>query len=149
MTEIEKLVLNELQKGIPLVERPFMIIGEKLRISEDAVIDIVNVLKRKDYIRRFGGILDVNKLDVKSILIGMKVEPQDIKRVTTLINAYKGVTHNYERKDDYNLWFTLMEQSQKKLNETIAEIRVKTGVKEMLCLPSIKKYKTSVFFRFD
>ncbi|MFZ5968446.1 MAG: Lrp/AsnC family transcriptional regulator [Bacillota bacterium] len=147
MTALEKQVLNELQKGIPLVERPFLEIGQRIGISEEEVIDMVDSLKAKNYVRRFGGILDVNKLGINSTLIAMKVE-EDIERVAGIINTYKGVTHNYERQDEYNLWFTLMEKSQEELEAVINEIKEKTKVNKMLCLPSVNKHKTAVFFRF-
>ena len=148
MTALERQVLNEIQKGIPLVEQPFLLIGQNLGIGEDQVIAIIDSLKAKDYIRRFGGIVDVNKLGVRSTLMAMKVDKTDLERVASIINEYKGVTHNYERDDYYNLWFTLMEKSQEELESKIREIKRKTEVEEILYLPATHKYKTNVFFRF-
>lgn len=148
MTTLERQVLNEIQKGIPLVEQPFLVIGERLGISEAEVIDTIDSLKSKDYIRRFGGIVDVNKLGIKSTLVAMKVDENDLERVASIISEYKGVTHNYERDDTYNLWFTLMERSQEELEEKIGEIKRKTEVEEILSLPATYKHKTNVFFRF-
>lgn len=148
MTALERQVLNEIQKGIPLVEQPFLLIGQNLGIGEDQVIAIIDSLKAKDYIRRFGGIVDVNKLGVRSTLMAMKVDKTDLERVASIINEYKGVTHNYERDDYYNLWFTLMEKSQEELESKICEIKRKTEVEEILYLPATHKYKTNVFFRF-
>lgn len=148
MTTLERQVLNEIQKGIPLIESPFQLIGEKLGISEDDVLDIIASLKEKDYIRRFGGILDVNKLGIKSTLVAMKVDESEIEYVASLINEYRSVTHNYERDDDYNLWFTIMEKTQEEVEARIAEIKNKTKIDEIMYLPAIHKYKTNVFFSF-
>lgn len=149
MTKLEKMILNEIQKGIPIEERPFLIIANKLNVSEKEVIDCINGLKEKNYIRRFGGILDVNKVGIVSTLLCMKVEKNDLERVSEIINEYEGVTHNYERDDEYNLWFTLMETSHDRLGKNIEDIKIKTGVKEILNLSTVKKHKTKVFFKFE
>lgn len=136
MTTLERQVLNEIQKGIPLVESPFQLIGERLGLSEDDVLDIITSLKEKDYIRRFGGIFDVNKLGIKSTLVAMKVDESKIEYVASIINEYRGVTHNYERDDDYNLWFTIMEKTQEEVEARIAEIKCKTKIEEIIYLPA-------------
>ena len=148
MTELEKKLLDELQKGIPLVDRPFQEIGNKIGIEEEEVVQMIDRMRAKQYIRRFGGIIDINKLGIKSTLIGMKVE-ENMEEVVTIINSYKGVTHNYERDCEYNLWFTLMEKSQKELYTIIKEIQDKINVKDLIQLPATKKYKTNVYFRFN
>lgn len=149
MRNSEKMILNEIQKGIPLEERPFLTIAKKLNISEKEVIDCINELKEKNYIRRFGGLLNVNKMGIVSTLICMKVEKKYLEKVVEIINEYEGVTHNYERDDEYNVWFTLMESSYERLEKNIEEIKEKTGIKDILNLSSVKKYKTKVFFRFE
>jgi DNA-binding Lrp family transcriptional regulator len=149
MTNLQKMILNEIQKGIPLEERPFLIIAKKLNITENEVIDGINELKEKNYIRRFGALLNVNKVGIVSTLICMKVEKKQLEKVVTIINEYEGVTHNYERDDEYNVWFTLMESSYERLEKNIEEIKERTGVKDILNLSNVKKYKTKVFFRFE
>jgi DNA-binding Lrp family transcriptional regulator len=149
MTNLQKMILNEIQKGIPLEERPFLVVAKKLNISEKEVIDCINELKEKNYIRRFGALLNVNKVGIVSTLICMKVEKKQLEKVAAIINEYEGVTHNYERDDEYNVWFTLMESSYERLEKNIEEIKERTGVKEILNLSNIKKYKTKVFFRFE
>ncbi|WP_053956552.1 Lrp/AsnC family transcriptional regulator [Inediibacterium massiliense] len=148
MTKEEKMILNELQKGIPLEKRPFLKIANKLQLSEEKIIQGIYSLQEKGYIRRFGAIVDVNQLGVKSTLVGMKVRKEDMEKVANIVSSYEGVTHNYERDHIYNLWFTLMESSHEKLEETLKEIKERTKV-EMIHLPSEKKHKTNVFFKFE
>lgn len=149
MTKLQRIVLNELQSGIDIDERPFIKIAKKLNISENEVIDCVKELKDKNYIRRFGGIVDINKLGVVSTLLCMRVGKNEFERVVNVINQYEGVTHNYKRDGKYNLWFTLMESSWGALEETIEEIKERTGIKDMLNLSTVKKHKTKVIFRFE
>ncbi|WP_129596110.1 Lrp/AsnC family transcriptional regulator [Anaerophilus nitritogenes] len=148
MTKEEKMILNELQKGIPLEKRPFLKIANKLCLSEEKIIRAIHSLKKKGYIRRFGAILDVNQLGVKSTLVGMKVRGEDVEKIANIVSSYEGVTHNYERDHIYNLWFTLMESSDERLEKTLKEIKERTKV-EMIHLPSEKKHKTNVFFKFE
>jgi DNA-binding Lrp family transcriptional regulator len=66
-----------------------------------------------------------------------------------VVNTYPGVTHNYEREGDYNIWFTLIAPSRKKINRILAEISRKTGVGGILNLPALKTFKIAVDFNFD
>ncbi|WP_026895319.1 Lrp/AsnC ligand binding domain-containing protein [Clostridiisalibacter paucivorans] len=149
MNAMEKLILNEAQNGISFSETPFLDIANKLNITEDQVIDALNSLKEKGYIRRFGGVVNVNNIGIKSTLIGMKVPNKYIDDVANHISSYKEVTHNYSRTDEYNLWFTIMAKSQQRIQDIIDEITEKTGIKEIIDLPSVKKYRTKVYFKMD
>lgn len=148
MKNMEKLILNELQQGIPLVERPFLEIANRLDLSEEDVIECIEKFKEDDVIRRVGGILDVNKIGIASTLACMKVPTEEIERVTEIINRYEGVTHNYERAEEYNIWFTVMENSNHQLCETIEKIKRETCISDVVVLPSVKKYKTKVYLKF-
>lgn len=148
MTELEKRVLNEVQNGLPISKRPFREIAERLGIQESEVIDCLNSLKESGLIRRFGGILDVNRMGISSTLVCAKIDRENIEAVARSIGEYEGVTHNYERAGEYNLWFTLMESSEEKLSSILNKIEKEPGVAEMISLPAITKHKTKVFFKF-
>ena len=77
----------------------------------------------------------------------MNVAPDDIEKAACLINSYKSVNHNYLRDDDsYNIWFTVTEENEKKIIETLEEIKSKLAVDDYLFLPSEKTYKIKVGF---
>lgn len=148
MKEIEKRILNEIQKGIPLEERPFLTIARRLDLGEEQVIECIKGLKQNEYIRRIGAIVDVNKIGASSTLVAIKVKEEDIEEVVSIINEYNGVTHNYEREYEYNIWFTLMAATEKELYKLLKEIMIKVSLytDEFLELPSAKRYKTYVYF---
>ncbi len=148
MEDIDKIILNEIQEGIPLESRPFQKIGEKLGIKEEEIVRRINALKEKGYIRRFGGMFDSEKLGLVSTLVGMKVE-KDLSFVAKVVSEYPGVTHNYERKDTYNIWFTLTGSSKEEIENILTEIKKKTGVEDMLNLPSIHKHKVKLYLHFE
>ncbi|SHK40585.1 siroheme decarboxylase subunit alpha [Tepidibacter formicigenes] len=145
---IDGKILNEVQNGIPIKKRPFKKIADNLGISEDEVVNRINSLKEKGYIRRFGGIFDSQNLGVVSTLIAMKIE-KDIDYVANIVSEYSGVTHNYQREDEYNLWFTLMASSNGELENILKEIKDRTGVQDILSLPSVNKHKVHVHLNFD
>ncbi|MBR3623958.1 MAG: Lrp/AsnC family transcriptional regulator, partial [Selenomonadaceae bacterium] len=70
-----------------------------------------------------------------------------LENVATFINKYSGVTHNYEREGEYNLWFTLNSPNEAFERETIEKIRALDGVTEVLNLKATKKYKINVAFK--
>ncbi len=146
MDSIDKKLLNRIQSDFPVESRPFQTLGEELGLSEDEVLIRIKSLKDEKIIRRLGGVFDSKKLGYESTLIAMRVPQDMIEDVAKIVSAYDGVTHNYERDDVYNLWFTLICESQERIEEIIAEIRQKTGISDMLNLPATRLHKIKVKF---
>ena len=147
MDNIDGMLLNEIQFGIEINNRPFKNIASKLNISEDDVVLRLNKLKENGYIRRFGGMFNSDKLGFESTLVAMKVE-NDIENIAKIVNEYDGVTHNYQRDDSYNIWFTLIASTQEEIENILNEIKEKTKVKKILNLKSINKHKVHVYLNF-
>lgn len=148
MNNRQKQLLNIMQEGIPLCKRPYQALGNILHMSEQEVYDAYMDLYDKGLIRRYGGIVDINKLGVVSTLVGVQVSPEQINHVATYVSSYEGVTHNYERNDTYNLWFTLMASSQEEIDNILGDLSEKIGVIDVINLPSKQKFKTKVVFKF-
>ena len=148
MTSKEKAILNIMQEGIPVTQRPYKAIGKKLGMTETEVYELFEGLKDKGLIRRFGGIVDINALGIRSTLVGLKVSSGHVSCVAEKLCQYEGVTHNYERDDAYNLWFTFMASSKEEIDAVLNDIQGLEGVEELLNLPSKKKFKTKVVFKF-
>ncbi|MCH3963542.1 MAG: Lrp/AsnC family transcriptional regulator [Clostridium sp.] len=139
-------ILNLLQEQFPLDDRPFLKIAHKLNITEKKVIDTVNKLKSDGYIRRIGAILDSRKLGYFSLLCAMKVPCDRVCQVVKFINAYKGVTHNYERDNPYNIWFTVIASSQEDIRNFLKSVKDYTGIEEILELPAVDVFKIRASF---
>lgn len=146
MDRESKEILNLIQNEFPIEERPFLKIANKLNTTEERVIDIINKLKNKGYLRRIGGIFDSRKLGYCSLLCAVKVPDERIPEVSKLISDYKGVTHNYERNNDYNLWFTVTAPSQEEIKNFLKNIKMHTGIEEILELPAIDVFKIKAVF---
>jgi len=143
------LILNEIQRKFPVTHRPFLALGRKLGMKEKEVLERVQKLKEAGIIRRIGASFSAGSVGFRSTLCAAKVPPERIEDFAAVVNSYPGVTHNYEREGDYNIWFTLIAPSRKRIEEILAEISRRTGVKKILNLPATKTIKIAVDFNFD
>jgi len=107
MDDLDRRLLNRIQSDFPLVARPFQELGQPLSISEEDVIARMRALKAGRIVRQISAICDTKSLGYKSSLVAMRVDPARISEAARIINEHPGVTHNYERNHQYNLWFTI------------------------------------------
>ena len=105
--EIDNELLNEIQWTFPLVPRPFDEIAKKFNISSDEVKSRLTKMKRKGVLRQLSAIFDTRKLGYTSSLVAMEIDADRLEKVAQQINKHPGVSHNYEREHQFNLWFTL------------------------------------------
>ncbi len=146
MDKIDKQLLDIIQSRFPIEKRPFQILAKKLNLTEEKVISHLEKLKKEGIIRRLGAIFNSKSLGYVSTLLAMKVPFSKIEEVAGIVNTYSGVTHNYLRDYEFNLWFTLTSPSEEELKETIEEIKTKTGLSEPLLLPAVKLFKIRAEF---
>ena len=142
--DIDKQLLNIIQMDFPLTVHPFKEIGRLINISEQETIERLNTLKNEKYIRFIGPVINTEALGFDSVLIGMKVDESNIYNAVSIINSHPGVSHNYQRNDDYNIWFTLSvphEIDIKQTAETIADI---AKAPQFIFLPALKIFKIGV-----
>jgi DNA-binding Lrp family transcriptional regulator len=146
MDKTSKDILNLIQSSFPIESRPFLRIANDLNLSEEQVIDIIKDLKEKKFIKRIGGILESRKLGYHSMLCALQVPIDKINEVAGLINGNNGVTHNYIRNHSYNMWFTVIAPTMVDINQFLDDIKVKTGINDIIELPAIKLFKISAIF---
>lgn len=144
MDEIDKKLLTLIQRELPIDKRPFQIIAESLSITEKEVLERIDNLKKEGLIRRIGGIFNSRKLGYTSTLCAAKVPPSKVDYVAKVINSYDEITHNYIREGIYNMWFTVITYSQDRLHNIIDEIKLNTGLDEIMSLPAVKLFKIKV-----
>lgn len=149
MDSLDKKLLNEVQRHFPLTERPYAALGEALGMDEDAVIRRLQELKKAGVLRRLGAIFNSRRLGYYSTLCAMQVPLARVPGVADLVNSYPGVTHNYLREGEYNLWFTLVCPSQEEAARVLTEIQEKTGITGILNLPALNLFKVEVSFDLE
>ena len=139
-------ILSRIQKKFPLVAKPFEAIANELGISEDEVLAILQEEKANNIIRQTSAIFDTKRLGYTSSLVAFKIAPEKIDAAVEIINAHPGISHNYERNHDFNIWFTLAVAPDSKLGlEKTLEILAKaTEADDYIMLPTLKLFKISV-----
>lgn len=142
----DKKILNRIQSNFPVASRPFQVIAEDIGVTEDAVIESVQRLKSAGIIRRIGGNIVPGKIGFVSTLCAARVPEEKIDEFARVVNQFPGVTHNYQRDDAYNIWFTFIAPSMTDIEENIQTISRTTGVADILNLPATRVYKIKAHF---
>lgn len=146
MDAYDKQILDTIQSGFPLEPRPYAVVGEKLGLTEAEVLARVRALKERGIIRRIGASYQSAKLGWRSTLCAAKVPEDKLEEFTAEVNSHVGVTHNYIRDHEYNVWFSFIGPSWEKVCETLEGITAKTGI-DILNLPAEKMFKIKVDFK--
>lgn len=141
----DRELLGALQGEIPLVSTPFAFIGQQIDMSEKEVIKRTERLRREGVIRSIAPQFDSRALGYRSCLVAARVKPERIDEAASVINAHPGVTQNYRRNNDLNLWFTIFVSPQSKLGleKTIELLGAAAECDVVRPLPTLKLYKTS------
>jgi len=146
MDVINYKLLEIIQDGFPVSSEPYKDLATSLGVSEAEIIDRIRKLQKQGVIRRLGAIFDSRKLGYKSTLCAIKVPEEQIKPVAEIINSYPGVTHNYLREHEYNMWFTLIAPSNERIDQICNEIISKSGISDLMQLPAKRFFKIKVKF---
>jgi DNA-binding Lrp family transcriptional regulator len=146
MDDTDKLILNRIQSDFPITPRPFKSIADAFGLTEDEVLKRIQRLKDDGIIRRIGGNFVPEKLGFVSTLCAAKVPKDKIDVFAATVNRYPGVTHNYQRENEFNIWFTFIAPSMEDIESNLKEIAEETGVTEILNLPATKVYKIKAQF---
>jgi DNA-binding Lrp family transcriptional regulator len=148
LDELDRQLLVHLQENFPLSLRPFRKLGERLSLSEEKVIARVKRLKIKGIIKRIGPIYNSERIGYKRTLVAMSVPRERLEEVAAVVNRFSEVTHNYQRADRrFNLWFTLICPSSKRISAILRKIRQGTAIKEIINLPTLKTVKIKAVFK--
>jgi DNA-binding Lrp family transcriptional regulator len=141
----DRELLGALQSEIPLVSTPFALIGQAIDMSEKEVIKRIERLKRDGLVRHLAAQFDARALGYRSCLVAAKVDPERIDDAAAAINAHPGVTQNYRRNNDFNLWFTIAvaPTSSLGLDKTVELLGDEAGCDAVRPLPTLKQFKGS------
>ena len=144
-TGIDRQLLNAVQKEVPLVPRPFAAIADELDMTETGVLDRLHYWREdQGVIRQISAIFDTRKLGYTSTLVAMQIPQERMNEAAGLVNEHPGVSHNYERSHEYNLWFTLAVPPGMDLETHINRLHELTGATATRILPTLKMFKIEV-----
>jgi DNA-binding Lrp family transcriptional regulator len=143
LDELDRKLLNLLQGSFPLEQRPFAGVATLARLDEDEVMQRTQRLLDARIIRQITPIFDTRALGYSSMLVAAKVDPRFPHRAAHVINEHPGVSHNYLRNHDFNLWFTIATEPDSKLGleGTLDVLAREAGAESMRQLPTLKLFK--------
>jgi siroheme decarboxylase len=144
LDSVDKKLLNEIQWVFPLVDRPYLEIASRHGISEHEAIRRIGGMKQAGLIRQINAIFDTRRLGYKSALIAFSVRPDKLGEVADTVNEHPGVSHNYERNHEYNMWFTLAVPPGSDIKSDLNRLSSLEGVIKYRVLPTLKLYKIGV-----
>lgn len=140
MDELERRILNALQGGFPLCERPYAEAAAALGVSEEQLIARLAHMLEEGVLTRFGPMYNADRFGGGFELCAMRVPQQDIERVAAQVNSHPEVAHNYEREHDWNMWFVLAAESPPQLAQARKRIERETGY-AVLSLPKEREFR--------
>jgi siroheme decarboxylase len=146
LDDLDRRLLNLMQGRFPLEPRPYAGVAELAGVTEDEVLRRVSRLVRDRIIRHVTPIFDTRVLGYKSMLVAAKVDPENPHRAAGIINSHPGVSHNYLRNHDFNLWFTIAVEPDSRLglDGTLEALQAETGAESIRQLPTLRLFKINM-----
>jgi DNA-binding Lrp family transcriptional regulator len=143
LDELDRRVLNLMQGSFPLERRPYAAVAREAQTSEQEVMRRVERLLRDRIIRQVTPIYDTRALGYASMLVAAKVDPEHPWRAAKVVNAHPGVSHNYLRNHDFNMWFTIATppDSALGLDGTLEVLAQEAGATSVRQLPTLRLFK--------
>jgi DNA-binding Lrp family transcriptional regulator len=141
---LDRKILNEIQWLFPLTDRPFLEIAQRHNTTEIDIMNRISAMKENGLIRQINAIFDTRRLGYKSALIAFAVKSEKLDYVANEVNKHPGVSHNYERNHEFNMWFTLAIPPNSEMKATLDKMASLDGVIKYRLLPTLKMYKIGV-----
>jgi len=136
---VDRRIINTLQEGLPICERPYEVAGRVLGLAEAELISRLRRLLERGVLSRFGPMYRIEQGGGAVTLAAMAVTEQEVDRVAALLNAQPEVAHNYARAHDFNLWFVLATASPVELVEVVGRLEQLTG-HPVILMPKEREY---------
>ena len=141
----DRRILTIIQSSFPLEAHPYEVIGMAVGISGNEALERVRAMRGRGIIRRIGANFQSRKLGFRSTLCAAKVPEEKLEAFIKDVNGHTGITHNYLRNHEYNVWFTCIGPSWEAVCGLLAGVTARTGI-PILNLPAQKMYKIKVDF---
>jgi len=145
MDAVDRAIVNQLQGGFPVCERPYAEAAVKLGLTEDELMRRLDVLLDKGTLTRFGPMYHAERLGGALTLAAMKIPSQDFERVAQIVNGFPEVAHNYAREHEFNMWFVLATEAPERIGEVIREIERLSGYR-VYNMPKLEEFYVGLRF---
>lgn len=125
----DRAIINALQDGFPVCERPYREAAMRLGIEESELLVRLQTLLDEKVLTRFGPLFHAERMGGGLTLVAMSVPEADYEQVTRLVNDYPEVAHNYRREHRFNMWFVLATETPGRIDVVLREIQARSGYK--------------------
>jgi siroheme decarboxylase len=151
LDELDRRLLNLMQSSFPLARRPYLHVAQLAETSEEEAMRRVERLLEERIIRQVTPIFDTRALGYSSMLVAAKVDPENPRRAARIINSHPGVSHNYLRNHEFNLWFTIATEpgSRLGLDGTLELLQRLTGAESVRQLPTLRLFKINMSLEME
>lgn len=144
LREKTRELLDLIQGEFPLVAQPYATLGERLGLTESEVLDHLAEARAAGVVRQICAIYDTKALGYSSALVAMKVAPERLKHAVAVVNAHPGVSHNYRRNHEFNIWFTVAMPPGHDLDAVIDRLHDLAEAESTRPMPTIQLFKIAV-----
>ncbi len=147
LSELDEKILSIIQTAFPITPKPFDVLAKQLGSDADEILSRVSQLREGGMIRRLGAVFDSRSLGYASTLVASRIPTDRVEEVANIVSVLPNVTHNYQRQNAYNLWFTLTAGAEKEIQNILEKLRRETGIEDFHSLPALAVYKIRVDFQ--
>jgi DNA-binding Lrp family transcriptional regulator len=139
MEAIDRRIINGLQGGFPICERPYAAAAEELGLSEGDLISRLDALLHDGVLSRFGPMYRAERMGGDVTLAAMCVPDNRFDAVAEIVNSFDEVAHNYARDHALNMWFVIAADRRERIDQVVAEIEEATDL-EVFDMPKIEEF---------
>ena len=127
MDAVDRAIINRLQEGFPICDRPYFTVAKQLGITEDDLIGRLEAMLAANQLSRFGPMYHAERLGGGLSLCAMSIPDKKFEQVAEQVNRFPEVAHNYARDHRLNMWFVLATETPERMGEVLGEIEQTTG----------------------
>jgi len=145
MEALDRAIVNRLQQGFPVSERPYDEVASELGTTEGELLRRIDALLAAGMLSRFGPMYHAERMGGALTLAAMQVATEDFERVVAQVNNHPEVAHNYAREHPFNLWFVIATETPEKIAAVIAAIERETGYR-VYDMPKLEEFFVGLRF---
>lgn len=145
MDDLDRKIINELQRNFPVCDHPYAVVADKLETTETELISRLQRMLDEKLLTRFGPLYNAERFGGAVSLCAMAVPEDNFDFITERVNAFPQVAHNYQRDHELNMWFVLATETQDELNETIKAIEADTDL-PIRNMPKLQEFYVGLHF---
>ena len=127
LDQVDRKIINVLQGGFPVCDRPFQVAAQDIGIEEADLIARIDRMLKERVLTRFGPLFHAERLGGGLTLAAMRIPENEFDRVADIVNGFPEVAHNYERENEFNMWFVVATDTPERIQQVLNEIEQTSG----------------------